>query len=435
MKGEGKEEPCFADRERHVQTLVDAAIAAANPQRLVAAQIAPTGDSVRVADQRFSPERIFIVSVGKAAIAMALAAADQLGDRLTAGIVISKPDTSPALPAALQYFQGSHPVPSSLSIDATLAVRHLLTETQADDLVICLISGGASALLTSPVLSLAQWRTLNRALLFSGCTINEVNTLRQQFDSVKGGGMAEWASPAPCVTLILSDVIGNRIEHIGSGPTVPTQRDAQQARAILNQYDMWSRLDQDTIEAVKRNLRDSAEKPPLPIEPVNVIIGDITVAVAAAAKCAEEMGFESTIVSTTLTGEASEIGRMAASQAQTCAPNRCLIWGGESTVTVSGTGLGGRNQEMALSAALALDRVPNVLVAAFSTDAEDGPTPVAGAWVDGETVQLGAEKGMIAAKYLENNDSYHFFATIGRGHISAERGTNVNDILLILTYE
>jgi hydroxypyruvate reductase len=435
MKNEsGIDEPRFADREQHVKALVDAAIRAANPRRLVTEQIAIIGEKVRVANHDLAPDRIFIVSVGKAAIAMAIAAADQLGDRLTAGVVISKPDAAPDLPTRLRYFQGSHPVPSSLSVDATMAVHDLLATTRANDLVICLISGGASALLTSPVLPLAQWRALNEALLFSGCTINEVNTLRQQFDSVKGGGLAEWAAPSPCVTLILSDVIGNRIEHIGSGPTVPTQRDPQMALDILDKYDVWSRLDQDTQEALRRILRDSTEKLPLQIEPHNVIIGNIDVAVAAVVAHAQRLGFEPTIVSTTLTGEASEIGRMAANQALSLPPNQCLIWGGESTVTVSGTGLGGRNQEMALAAALALDGTPNAVVVAFSTDAEDGPTPVAGAWVDGQTVAKRSEQGIIAADYLANNDSYHFFEAVGTGHISAETGTNVNDILLILTY-
>lgn len=427
--------PDFADREQHVTMLVNAAIRAANPRRLVKEQIAVVGDAVRVANHELAPARIFIVSVGKAAIAMALAAADQLSQRLTAGVVISKPNVPPTLPAKLRYFQGSHPVPSQLSIDATNAVQEMLAATQTDDLVLCLISGGASALLTQPTLSLDQWQELNSTLLLSGCTINQLNTVRQQFDAVKGGGLANWAIPARCISLILSDVIGNRIEHIGSGPTVPTVRDPQQTVNILNDYAIWQRLDSVTRQAVAQQLADASDGAiEHSMRAENLIIGDIGVAARAVAARAADLGFDTEIVSTTLTGEARIIGRKTAQLASETAPNHCLIWGGESTVTVTGNGVGGRNQEMALVAAVALDGLPNAVVAAFATDAEDGPTPVAGAWIDGSTVQLGLKQGLIAADYLANNDTYHFFERLGKGHISAERGTNVNDILLILTY-
>ncbi|MBK9613831.1 DUF4147 domain-containing protein [Candidatus Amarobacter glycogenicus] len=185
----------FATFEQDVAALALAAVTAADPAALVSSQIAVSPGAVMVAGESYAPARILVVSVGKAAVAMAAAAAVILADTLTGGVVISKTTAVPDLPPPLRYFPGSHPLPSQLSLQATQAVYDLLADTQPDDLVLCLISGGASALLTRPVLPLAQWQALNDALLRSGCAINDVNTIRQQFDTVKGGGLAQWAAP------------------------------------------------------------------------------------------------------------------------------------------------------------------------------------------------------------------------------------------------
>lgn len=425
----------FATFEQDVAALVLAAVTAADPAARVSSQIAVSPGAVTIAGESYTPARIFVVSVGKAAVAMATAAASILGDTLTAGVVISKATAVPDLPPPLRYFPGSHPLPSQLSLQATQAVYDLMAETQPNDLVLCLISGGASALLTRPVLPLAQWQALNDALLRSGCAINDVNTIRQQFDTVKGGGLAQWAAPATCVSLILSDVIGNRLAHIGSGPTVPTPPDPQQARAILDAYQVWARLDEVTAAAVTRHLAATIPHQPAAGNLIrNHIIGDVSLAAEAAARRAEQLGFQTAVVSTTLTGEARDIGRMAADRVRQTPPGHCLIWGGESTVTVTGAGLGGRNQEVALAAAVALSGTPGCVVASFATDGEDGPTPVAGAVVSGETAVQAARSGLDPAAYLANNDSYHFFQRLGAGHLSAPTGTNVNDLLVALTY-
>jgi hydroxypyruvate reductase len=274
---------------------------------------------------------------------------------------------------------------------------------------------------------------LNEALLASGCPINDINTVRQLFDTVKGGGLAKWAAPAACLSLILSDVIGNRLENIGSGPTVIVNKESRTVRMILDGYAVWDWLDGETAEMVKARLQ-----PPQPQQwqetapNYHVIIGDVSTATKAVARKTAEWGFRSTVVSNALTGEAREIGRMAAKKAKEMPPNSCLIWGGESVVTLRGNGRGGRNQEIALAAVTAIQDIPGCVLAAFSTDAEDGPTPVAGAFVTNKTAAQAAAKGLNPAEFLANNDSYTFFEKLGVGHVTADTGTNVNDVLVVI---
>lgn len=428
--------PAFTDHPSHIRRLVAAAIAAADPARLVADWLRVTPDGLHIAGRRYRPAQIRLISVGKAAPAMARAAAEALGARLTAGVVIGKGDSAD-LPPPLRSYAGNHPIPGPASLRATQAAIALLRGAQADDLALCLISGGASALLTDPRLPLDQWQALTQALLHSGCTVQELNAIRQQFDRVKGGGLARLAAPATVVALILSDVIGNELAFIGSGPTAPTTPDPVGARASLARYGVWAHLDAATAQAVQDCL---AEPPPTGApEATNYIIGDVGLAARAAQQAAEEMGFSAEIVTTTLSGEARDVGRQAAQTARQLPPNRCLIYGGETTVTVRGDGYGGRNQELALAAAVALAGATDGVVAAFSTDGDDGVHPpgasaMAGAYVTGATAGHAARRALDAADYLARHDSYHFFQAAG-GHLAAPAGTNVNDLLLILTYE
>jgi hydroxypyruvate reductase len=236
--------------------------------------------------------------------------------------------------------------------------------------------------------------------------------------------------------LILSDVIGNRLEHIGSGPTVPVVKVPDVGRAILDRFDVWKWLEGETAALVERHLEKWGLTPqPQVTASYHMIIGDVSTATRATAERLTEWGFEAVVVSNGQTGEAREIGRMAAEMAKGLGQNHCLIWGGESTVTIRGNGKGGRNQEIALAAALALDGAPDCLVLAFSTDGEDGPVPVAGAFVTGKTVVEARAMGLEAADYLERNDSYTFFERLGWGHLTAEKGTNVNDVLIVLKLE
>lgn len=428
--------PSFTDRSQHVQTLVAAAIAAARPEQAIAQHVQRVGERLVLPTWVYplGRGRVYLISVGKSAAAMARAMAEQLGEVITAGIVLGK-ENSAEIPPPLVYFQGGHPIPTPASVTATQAISRLVAAAGPDDLVLCLISGGASALLTVPVIPLPAWQALNQALLASGCPIEGVNCVRQHLDPIKGGGLATLAAPALCVSLIMSDVIGNRLEYIGSGPTTPTPRHNAQARALLDRYAVWSRLDTTTADLVREHL--ARPDTPLKLDAArlhNHIIGDVSLATTAAQAAARRLGFATEVLTTHLEGEAREVGRMAAALAMDAGPYRCLILGGETTVTLRGNGLGGRNQELALAAAIALEGWPQRVVASFATDAEDGPTPVAGAWVSGATLDEAAGRGLAARAYLDHNDSYHFFTELGQGHISAERGANVNDLLLILTY-
>ena len=439
--------PPFSAHAAHVHALVNEAIAAAQPARVMAAHLRREGQMVLLPDYAFdlARGRLFLVSVGKAGVALARAAAAALGEGgIAAGIVIAKQPTA-NLPAPLRYYQGSHPVPDEKSVAAATALADLLRHTRPQDLVLCLVSGGTSSLLSRPRLPLAPWQALNQALLHSGCPINELNHVRQQFDAIKGGGLARLAAPASVVTLILSDVVGYHLAHIGSGPTVITPLDAGKAQDILNAYNVWSRLD----AATRRQVRDLLARPAVAEEAAassaaitrndHHIIGDVGLAARAAAAAATARGFTTRLLTTTLTGEARQVGRQIAATARALPPDQCHLYGGETTVTVQGDGYGGRNQEMALAAAISLAHHPNCVIAAFSTDADDGLHPadapaVAGAYVTGETVPQGMARGLDAARYLANSNSYAFFQALGEGHITAATGTNVNDPTLVLTY-
>ncbi len=410
--------------------MIDAALIAADPYKLVQAHLETWQTSAK---------RLFVVSVGKAAVAMAHAASDGLADRLTAGIAISKlpmshPDVQ-NLPAVIQHFQGSHPIPDASSVSATKAISTLLAETTPDDVVLCLISGGASALLTAPAIPLDAWQNLNDALLRCGCTINEVNHVRQHVDVVKGGGLLRWAAPAACQTFILSDVIGNELAHIGSGPTVPIEQDVARVKAILDQYDVWRYLSAETTTQLKHHLAHLASPAPYPASN-NSVIGDVKFSAAAAASVAHAHGYTASVVSTELTGEASLIGQQLAQTLQTLPAGHCQIYGGETTVTLSesANGSGGRNQELALAAAIALDGgAENCYLATLATDGEDGPNAGAGAIVSAETIAQSKARNLDAAAYLANHDSYSFFDQLQIGHLRiGSTGTNVNDLTILL---
>ncbi len=434
--------PQFQAHLGHVQRMADAARRAADPMRLTwpavrleAGHLIWPGGRVNL-----TRRRVWLVSVGKAAPAMAQAAALSLGPALTAGLVISKATRPPALPPRLTYYSAGHPVPTVASLVAARAVARFLQQATAQDVVLCLISGGTSALLSQPRLPLPIWQALNRALLAAGCPIQAVNQVRQALDEVKGGGLAAWAAPAVCLSLIMSDVIGNDLSAIGSGPTVPTRRDPVAVRAILDAYQVWARLPAGAGEAVERVL---TSLPPAILPPTrrfhNHLIGDVGVAAQAVAQAARRLGFATQVVSTHLTGEARLVGQELAAAAQSLSPNTCLVYGGETTVTLQGQGYGGRNQELALAAALALAGRPGCVVASFATDGDDGvpppgAPPAAGAVVSGATVAQGDDLGLAAGAFLAQQDSYTYFAALGRGHLWLPPGANVNDVAVVLRY-
>lgn len=449
----------FADYRTHFDSLIDAALRAADPERAVRAALHRDGGQLRVGGTTYQvgTGRVLVIAAGKAALAMTAAAADVLGDSLSAGVAIAKEtaqtgERSSIAPPIACYYAG-HPVSNSAGVEATAAALRLLADTTARDLVLCLISGGASALLTQPVLPLELWQTLVAALLESGCDITELNLVRRQLDRVKGGGLLRAAQPATCLSLILSDVVGNPLASIGSGPTVPEAEagsaadTAAAALDVLERYDIEQRLPADAWRAVVEYLRQAPGPEALPAGPYrNLIIGDVRRAAEAAAADAAGLGFQPQLLTTTLTGEAREAGHAAARAARMAAPGACLIWAGETTVTVRGSGRGGRNQEAALAASLELASVDpgpvRVAVASFATDGEDRIAGVAGAVVTDRTAALARAEGLDPARYLSDNDSFGFFNDLAQTAapdaggllVMPPTGTNVNDLLVALTY-
>jgi hydroxypyruvate reductase len=446
------------DYRQHSEQIFRAALEAADPFSSIKRFLRREDGSLRIADCDYdiANGRVFVIAVGKAALPMADAAYDVLGDALYAAGVISKRGGVTLEKSLLSTHEnarlmtGSHPVSGEDSVRATAELLRRLEETTEDDLVLFLISGGASALLTQPAVSLADWQLLVNALLASGCTINELNTVRRQLDSVKGGGLARLAAPARCVSLILSDVVGNPLEAIGSGPTVILEESPAQALAVLERYDIPAAMGDSAYGRITDALlREEQTRGPVPLTNDIVIVGDVKKAAEAAAAKAGQLGFSARIATVELEGEAREVGKMTAQLAKETSAGQCIILGGETTVTLRGDGLGGRNLETALSAAIELDGWPKVALASLATDGEDGQTPAAGAVVSGWTAPFAAQEGLPPREFLQNNDSYNFFrqldertgAAAGAEQryppclmLTGSTGTNVNDLIFILSY-
>jgi hydroxypyruvate reductase len=325
-------------------------------------------------------------------------------------------------------------VPDENSVRGAQAVVDLAREATDRDLVICLISGGGSALLTLPApdLTLDHVQAFTDALLRSGATIDEVNTVRKHCSQIKGGQLVGLAAPATVATLVLSDVVGDPLDVIASGPTVPDSTSVAQALRVLDRYG---------VAVVEEDWLRETPKPGDPaFERVqHIVVGSNRMAARAAVEKARRLGFSGLLLSTYVEGEAREVAKVAAALAKgvrahgdPCPPPACLVWGGETTVTVRGEGKGGRNQELALSTALALEGWSNMLVMALATDGTDGPTDAAGAIVTGETIARAREQGLDPRAALENNDSYTFFDRMGDLIRTGPTGTNVNDLLFIL---
>jgi len=392
-----------------------------------------------------------VVGFGKASVPMAAAIEDILGEKLTAGIVIAKhveadPASRPA--SKIQVTQGSHPVPDELSIRATQALMELSRNCSKEDLVICLISGGGSALCTLPVpgITLDDLQSLTRLLLKSGAEIGEINTLRKHLDRVKGGGLARWLSPAQVVTLIVSDVIGSPLEVIASGPTVADPSTFAEAIQILDKYGLTRQIPGAILAYLQKGLADPSLESVKPGDPAlegvqNLVIASNYQAAQAAADEARRRGFNTLLLTTYLHGEAAQAGMLLASilkqMALTGEPigrPACVIAGGETTVTVQGNGLGGRNLETSLGSVSDLAGVDKVALVSLGTDGEDGPTDAAGALVTGETLANAQKLQAAPRRFLADNDSYHFFEQAGGLIKTGPTGTNVNDLAFLFAF-
>jgi glycerate 2-kinase len=421
--------PIFDQHPNHFAVLSAAALRAVD----AAAAVVRSVSAADFADAA----RIFVVGAGKAGFAMTEAIVDILGDRLTAGVV-SVPDPPPHALRRIAFIAGGHPVPTEQSIAAGQAMADLLAQTAPQDLVIALISGGGSALLElpRPGLSLADLQTTTNTLLKCGATIHEINCIRARLSQLKGGGLARLAYPARVLGLILSDVVGNSLDIIASGPTVYHTSSIDQAEAVVDKYRLHTLLPPIVLEYLKQHLRDecSTHQPPTVVE--NRLIASNRLAGEAAAAAAKELGYESSLLADDWQGEAREVGGQFAQLLIDQAGHgpKCYVVGGETTVTVRGNGKGGRNQEAALAAAIAIAGRPNIALAAFATDGVDGPTDAAGAIVTGDTVKRAGQLGLDPRHYLDDNNSYPFFYALGDLIVTGPTGTNVNDLLFGLVY-
>ena len=375
--------------------------------------------------------RLILVAAGKAAWKMAKCAADiiegEFGRRIDRGIVITKYGHSEGAIGSLEIYEAGHPVPDTSGAFATERALLLTEGLTSDDLVLFLISGGGSALFESPACALSELASLTKALLASGADIGEINTVRKHLSKVKGGRFAEHIYPASVYTVALSDVLGNRIDTIASGPTSPDPSTSDEALRVIEKY---------SIEVSEEMLRYMKLETPKVIENGSYFVGGSVSQLCLSAKeICKSLGYRAEIISDSECGEARELGKRLATLAienKNTKQPLAFIVGGETVVKLRGTGLGGRNQETALSAATFISGYENIAVFSVGSDGTDGPTDAAGGCVFGDSVSEMKKAGVDPDMYLENNDSYNALAAIDSLIITGPTGTNVNDIAVAL---
>jgi len=384
-------------------------------------------------------ESICVVGAGKAAMAMAAELETSLPDNLTKGHVVV-PRGYQKLLSPLQRItvsEASHPVPDVTSVRAADAALSIATACGADDLVLALISGGGSALWAAPVegVALRDIQHINQALLLSGATIHQVNIVRKHLSRIKGGKLARAGWPATMLTLVISDVTNDNLSVIASGPTVADTSSRSEAIAVLQSFDLWESASDSVRMALLHGLETPGEDDTCFERSTTILLGSNHEALRAACNKARQLGYKATICGENISGEARDVGRMLAGEALNSprGTRQCLLWGGETTVTVTGSGQGGRNQEVVLGALLALeDTERRVVVLSAGTDGIDGASPAAGAWATNHTAQLARKQGLSPEKSLANNDTYEFFQQIGSSLVTGPTHTNVMDIILFL---
>ena len=437
-------------RRRQIVAILEAALDAVEPGAAVRCALQREGEMLWVGGTAYSLaawEHIYVVGAGKAGAPMARAVEEILGERLTAGQVnVKYGHTMPT--RAVVLHEAGHPIPDEAGLAGGEAIAALLESVGQNDLVLCLISGGGSALMSLPVegISLADMRILTDALLRKGATINEINAIRKHLERMKGGNLSRLAYPAQVISLILSDVVGSPLDVIASGPTVPDGSTFAEAYGLLERYGLVSEVPPAISIHLQRGARGEIADTPKAGDPVlartrNLIIASNDVAASAAERCAQEMGFHTLVLTTYLEGEAREAAKVLAAVAREVVSSgrpvprpACLISGGETTVTVRGHGKGGRNQEMALMAAMRIQGLDDVAIVCLATDGSDGPTDASGALADGRTLQRASALGLDAWACLQENDSYTYFAALSDLLLTGPTHTNVNDLALIFAW-
>ena len=430
------------------RAIFEAGLKEANPIVAVKEHLKRDGDKLLIQDRTYeleSYENIYVIGMGKAAASMAQAIEEVLGDKLSGGIVNVKYGHSVAL-KKIKINEAAHPVPDEAGLIGSREIIDLLKTTSENDLVICLISGGGSALLPVPAgdLTLEDKQVVTQSLLDCGANIHEINSIRKQISAVKGGRLAARVYPSSLISLILSDVIGDDLDVIASGPTVPDTHTFHDCRNIISKYELDEKVPKRVIDYIEAGCDGEIEDTPKPDSPIfektlNAIVGSNILAVNSAKKKAQDLGYNTLILSTFIHGETEEVAKVHTAIAReiTFSGNpitkpACVISGGETTVTIEGKGQGGRNQEFVLAAAIDIDGLENVVVLSGGTDGNDGPTDAAGAIADGKTIRRGNKLSLNAYEYLCENNSYNYFNPLGDLLITGPTNTNVMDLRIIL---
>jgi hydroxypyruvate reductase len=418
-----------------------AALAAGDVDPLVRAHLRLDGSRLVVGGRRLDlegVERVLVLGCGKASAAMARTVEDVLGERVGDGFVVVK-DGYVVPTRRVTIAEAGHPVPDARGLAASARLLELAASATARDLVLFLVSGGGSALTPAPAppITLAEKQSLTRLLLAAGATINELNAVRKHLSRFKGGLLARAAAPAPLLTLALSDVIGDPLDVIASGPTAPDPTTFAEALAVLAHRGLLDRAPRSIGERLRAGAAGQVDETPKPGDPVfaevtNVVVGNNALVVDAAAAEAERLGYRAHVLTRTLQGEARDVARDLVARARAMSGPGCLIAGGETTVTVRGDGRGGRCQEFALAAALALEDGDDLVVLAAGTDGTDGPTDLAGGLVDATTCARGRAAGRDATRALDDNDAHGFLSAAGDGVATGPTNTNLLDLYLVV---
>ncbi len=435
-----------SEMREDARDIFNASLKAVDPIIAVKKHLSLEGDVLQVGKRSYdlsNYSHIYVIGCGKAAASMSYALEDILQNRISGGIINVKYGHTKDL-KYIKINEAGHPIPDEAGVKGTKEILTLLHGLRDKDLVMFVISGGGSALLPLPKdgISLEEKQRVTKMLLDSGASIDEMNALRKHISQVKGGQLARVAYPATVISLLLSDVVGDRLDVIASGPTVPDESTFGDCMSIIEKYNL--KLPESVMNLIKKGEEGEVEETPKEGDPffektVHVIIASNILALKAAEQKADELGYNTLILSSAIEGETKEVAKVHTAIAKEIHASgnpiskpACIISGGETTVTITGKGLGGRNQEFVLASALEIAGMGDTVILSCGTDGTDGPTDTAGALVGRLTIQRAEKLGMQAREYLGNNDSYHFFEKLDDLIKTGPTNTNVMDVRLLL---
>lgn len=436
------------DLTENAVDIFKAAVEAVRPNNLIPRVFRRVGNKLQIGELEFDLGKFsntVVVGGGKASASMAASVEEILGPEITSGIVITKYGHSVPL-RKVRVYEAAHPVPDEDGVRATAELIRMIEHADEDDLVVCLLSGGGSALLSSfeNAITLDDVQRLSREMLASGMPIDAMNTIRKHISKVGGGKLARLAYPATVLTLVLSDVVGDPLESIASGPTVPDPTTFAEAVEILTKYSLEPKLPASIRNFLSQGVAGKIPETPKPGNDVfsqchTIIVGNNLLALEEGRRKATSLGYDARVISATVQGESREVAKLFAREVRGFLANHsgrripvCVLMGGETTVAVKGSGAGGRNQEFALKASIEIEGIESIAILSGGTDGTDGPTEVAGAVVDGTTCVRARRMNIEPEKYLENNDSYNFFRQVGGHVVTGPTLTNVMDIMVAL---